>query len=109
MFQLTIFILMVIIFCGLGIFGIIVTIDLCEYLKRYHASKWKEISFARPFGMSQESFPIHPVNPLQLFTFIRSTDDLDDNHIQVYKQRLKMIFYAFAAVSVILLLLVIFF
>ena len=109
MLQLTIFILMVIIFCGLGIFGIIVTIDLCEYLKRYHSSKWKEISFARPFGMSQESFPIHPVNPLQLFTFLKSTDDLDDNSIQVYKEKLKLLFYAFAGVSVILILLVIFF
>ena len=109
MFQLTIFILMVIIFCGLGIFGIIVTIDLCEYLKRYHAGKWKEISFARPFGMSQESFPIHPVHPLHLIKFLNSTDDLDDNNIKAYKQRLKMIFYAFAGVSVILILLVIFF
>lgn len=109
MLQLAIFILMVIVFCALGIFGIVVTIDLCEYLKRYHSGKWKEISFERPFGMSQESFPVHPVNPVQLITFLTSTDDLGDNTIQVYKKRLQMLFYAFAGVSVILLLLVIFY
>ena len=109
MLQLAIFILMVMVFCALGIFGIIVTIDLCEYLKRYHSGKWKEISFEHPFGMSQESFPIHPVKPVQLISFLTSTDDLNDNNIQNYKKRLKMLFYAFAGVSVILIFLVIFF
>jgi hypothetical protein len=100
---------MVLIFCALGILGIIVTIDLCEYLKRYHSKKWKEISFERPFGMSQESFPVHPVNPVSLISFLTSSEDLDDNNIQVYRTRLKMLLYAFAGVSLILLLLVIFF
>ena len=107
--QLILFIFLVIVFCALGIFGIIMTIDLCEYLKRYHSGKWKEISFARPFGMSQESFPIHPVNPVSLISFLASSEELDDNNIQVYKKRLKMILYAFVGVSIILILLVIFF
>jgi hypothetical protein len=109
MLQFTVFILFVIIFCGLGVFGIIMIIDLCDYLKKYHAGKWKEISFERPFGMSQESFFIHPVNPISLISLLSSSEDLEDNNVQVYKKRLKLLLYAFGGVFIILLFLVILF
>jgi hypothetical protein len=85
------------------------SIDLCEYLKRYHSKKWKEISFARPFGIAQENFPIHPVKPVSLIAFLASSEDLDDTHIQVYKKRFKMLLLAFAGLFFISILFLIFF
>jgi len=109
MLQILIFILLFLLFCAMGIFGIVMSIDLFEYLKRYHSKKWKEISFARPFGIAQENFPIHPVKPVALIAFLASSEDLDDTHIQVYKKRFKMLLFAFAGLFFISILFLIFF
>jgi hypothetical protein len=109
MILITLLILSFLGFCAIGIFGIIMSIDLCEYLKRYHSKKWKEISFARPFGIPQENFPIHPVKPLSLITFIASSEDLDDTNINVYKKRLKMLLLALLGMFIIFVLIWIFF
>jgi hypothetical protein len=107
--QVAISILFFLLFCAIGIFGIIMSIDLCEYLKRYHSKKWKEISFERPFGIPQENFPIHPVKPVSLIAFLASSEDLDDTNILAYKKRFKLLFLAFVCVFIIFILFWIFF
>ena len=109
MVQIAILILFFLLFCAIGIFGIVMSIDLCEYLKRYHSKKWKEISFARPFGIAQENFPIHPVKPIALIAFIASSEDLDDDNINLYKKRFKMLLLAFVCAVIIFILFWIFF
>ena len=109
MIYITILFVFFLLFCAIGIFGIILSIDLCEYLKRYHSKKWKEISFAHPFGIAQENFPVHPVKPISLITFIASSEDLDDANINVYKKRLKMLLLAFVCTFIIFILFWIFF
>ena len=109
MVQIAMLILFFLLFCAIGIFGIVMSIDLCEYLKRYHSKKWKEISFARPFGIAQENFPIHPVKPIALITFIASSEDLDDTNINLYKKRFKMLLLAFVGAVIFFILFWIFF
>ena len=109
MIYITILIVFFLLFCGIGIFSVIFLIDLCDYLKRYHSKKWKEISFAHPFGIAQDNFPIHPVKPIPLITFIASSEDLDDATIKVYKSRFKMLLLAFVCTFIIFILFWIFF
>ena len=99
-----ILLLLFLLFFGVGILGIIISIDFFEYLKRYHSQSYKEMSFERPFGMSREEFFFHPIKPLKFIPFIFSAEDLDDGEITAYKKKLKLVTTAFLVFLVIFLL-----
>lgn len=90
-------------FFALGAFTLYILIELLEYIKRFHAQKWQEISFERPFGMPQEKFLFYPVRPLRFFPFLFSTESTDDKTMVDYKKKIKL------AMGGLLLMLAIFF
>ena len=99
-----ILLLLFLLFIGVGILGIIISIDLFEYLKRFHSKSYKEMSFERPFGMPRKDFFFHPINPLKFVPFIFSAEDLDDGEVTSFKKKLKLVTIAFLAFLVIFLL-----
>ena len=90
-------------FFALGAFTLYILIELLEYIKRFHGQKWRELSFERPFGMSQDKFLLYPVRPLKFIPFLFSSDRTDDNTVVDYKKKIKL------ACGGLLLMLVIFF
>lgn len=99
-----IFVLLLFVAIAIAVFGIILSIDLFEYLKRFHSGKYKEISFERPFGIAREDFFFHAVKPHEFFSFIFSAEDLDDNQVTAYKKKLKLVTMSFLALLIILIL-----
>ena len=98
------FILLLFVTIGIGIFGIIVSIDLFEYLKRFHTEKYKEMSFERPFGMAREDFFFHAVKPIEFIRFIFSPQNFDDVQVLAYTKKLKLVTLSFLALLIILIL-----
>ena len=99
-----ILLLLFLLFIGVGILGIIISIDFFEYLKRYHSKSYKEMSFERPFGMPREEFFFHPIKPQKFLHFIFSAEDLDDGGVTAYKKKLKLVAIAVLVFLVIFLL-----
>ena len=75
---------------GIIFFSIYTLIDFFEYLKKFHALKWKELSFERPFGISQENFYFYPIRPLKFMPFMFTSNDINDTKVTVYKTVLKL-------------------
>ena len=84
------FIFSVMVFFALSVVGICTLIQFVEYLKKFHAVKWREISFERPFGISQEDFYFYPIRPLKFLPFLFSKDDINDRNVTIYKIKIKL-------------------
>jgi len=84
------FLLYVLVFFVLSVFSVYMLIEFFEYLKKYHSVKWREISFERPFGISQEDFYFYPIRPLKFLPFLFSKNDIDDTNVTIYKTVLKL-------------------
>ena len=80
----------IVVLLALSFFNIYMLIEFFEYLKKFHALKWKELSFERPFGISQEDFYFYPVRPLKFIPFLFSENDIDDTKVTIYKAILKL-------------------
>lgn len=91
------------VFFALGAFTLYMLIDMLEHIKRFHAAKWQELSYERPFGMAQEDFYFYPVRPMRLIPFLFSPESIGDSHLAANKARIKL------ALGGLLLMLVIFF
>jgi len=91
MISMLIFLLTV----GIGILGIVLAIDFCDYLQKYVTEKYEEITFERPFGISRKDFFLHPIKPHRFFIFIFSSEDCDDENIPGYKKKLKVVIISF--------------
>lgn len=88
------FILLLLLF-AVGFLFIYLTIDFFEYLKRFHAVKWEELCFERPFGIPRKDFFFYPVRPLKFIPFLFTQDDARDRHMAECKKRIK---YALAGI-----------
>ncbi len=84
------FIFYVVVFFSLCVFSVYTLIEFFEYLKKFHSVKWKEISFERPFGISQADFYFYPIRPLKFIPFLFSKNDINDTNVAVYKTILKL-------------------
>jgi hypothetical protein len=84
------FIFSVVVFFALSVVNVYTLIEFFEYLKKFHAIKWREISFERPFGISQEDFYFYPIRPLKFLPFLFSKDDINDTNVTIYKTVLKL-------------------
>lgn len=71
-------------------------IEFFEYLKKFHAFKWKEISFERPFGISQENFYFYPIRPFKFIPFLFTNNDINDTTVATYKAVIKLSLLAIA-------------
>jgi hypothetical protein len=100
--------LIFLLFIASGIFAIIVLIDLCEYLKKYHSPLWTQISFERPFGISQQNFFFYPIRPIRLLVFLFSSADSGDGNLKQRKQRLKLLIFSMLSLLVVYTLVALF-
>ena len=98
------FIFFVLLPLAIGILAIYLSIDLFEYLKKYHLPIYRQMSYASLFGISNESFFFHLIKPQEFFRFILSPADLQDNTVKVYKTRIRLSLMALAGLFVIILL-----
>jgi len=80
---------------GIGIFGIILAIDFCDYLQRYENEKYEEITYEHPFGIPRKDFFLHPIKPYKFLIFIFSSEDWHDENIPAYKKKLKLVIGSF--------------
>lgn len=95
------FIFFVLLPLAIGFLAIYLSIDLFEYLKKYHPPKYKQMAFTSLFGISGESFILHPIKPQVFFRFLFSSADLQDNNVKVYKSRIRLSLTALAVLFVV--------
>jgi hypothetical protein len=81
--------IIIVIFFAIGVFIIYFFIDFFEYLKKCKKLKWREVTFERPFGISQENFYFYPIRPVSFISFMFSKDDVDDPTVTFHKKRIK--------------------
>ena len=80
---------------GIGIGGIYITIDFCEYLRKFQPKKWERVTFKRPFGISRQDFLITPIKPHRFLVYIFTADERPDGNVSAYKLKLKLVTVAF--------------
>ena len=78
------------VFFAIGAFSIYLLIDFIEYLKKYHSERWKQLSFERLFGISQQDFFFYQFHPLKFIPYLFNKDDADDANVAVYKKRIQL-------------------
>jgi hypothetical protein len=98
------FIFFVLLPLAIGILAIYLSIDFFEYLKKYHPTEYRQMSFASLFGISNESFVFHLIKPQEFFRFIFSPADLQDDNVKVYKTRIRYSLMALMGLFAIILL-----
>ena len=86
----------IVLLLALSFFSVYMLIKFFEYLKKFHALKWKELSFERPFGISQENFYFYPIRPLKFIPFMIAKGDINDKKVTVYKITLNLSLLAIA-------------
>jgi len=95
--------LMVILLAGIGIYGIVLSIDFCEYLRKYNPKQWELITYERPFGIPREEFPINPIKPHKFIVTIFSSEEGYDVNSPAYKIKLKLLLISFVLLFVVLI------
>ena len=98
------FIFFVLLPLAIGILAIYLSIDLFEYLKKYHPPQYRQMSFASHFGISNERFVFHLIKPQEFVRFLLSPADLQDNTVKVYKARIRLSLMALIGLFAIILL-----
>ena len=79
---------------SIGILTIYLSIDLFEYLKKYHPATYKQMSYENLFGMSGDSSLFYLIKPQEFFRFLLAPADLQDRNIKLYKTRIKLSLFA---------------
>lgn len=92
---------------AIGLAAIYLAIDFFEYLKKNHALKYKQMSYASFFGISADSLPIHLIKPVEFFGFLFSADNLQDKSVIDYKKKIKMLLFALLGLFALYILLMI--
>ena len=82
--------ILIVVLLALSFFSIYTLIDFFGYLKKFHALKWKKLSFEHPFGISQENFYFYPIRPIKFIPFMFTSNDMNDTKVTVYKTTLKL-------------------
>ena len=98
------FIFFVLLPLAIGILAIYLSIDLFEYLRKYHPPIYRQMSFTKLFGISNESAFFHLIKPQEFFRFLFSPIDLQDNAVKVYKSRIRLSLMALMGLFAIILL-----
>ena len=92
--------LVIILIAGLGVFGIVSAVDLCQYLKNYKPKQWETITYERVFGISRDRFPIDPIRPLKFIMFIFTSKQEHGLDRPVVQKRLQLIIITFILLCV---------
>jgi hypothetical protein len=83
---------------------IYLSIDLFEYLKKYHPGTYKQMSFESLFGLTADNSFFYLIKPQEYFRFLLAPSDLRDHNIKTYKQRIKISLSALLGLFVIYML-----
>ena len=92
------FIIMLMVLCFVSVY---VLIEFSGYLKKFHALKWKELSFEQPLGIPQEDLYFYPIRPLKFIPFLFADNDINDKNVTTYKTLLKLSFLGIVFLSLI--------
>ena len=95
------FIFFVLLPLAIGLLAIYLSIDFFEYLKKYHPPKYKQMSFASIFGISNDEFFFHLIKPHEFLRFLLSPADLQDNNVKTYKNKIRLSLFALLGLFVI--------
>lgn len=95
--------LLILIIAGIGIFGIVLAIDFCEYLRKYRPKQWEFVTYERVFGISREDFPVNPIRPLKFIIAIFTSEEGTDLSTSAYKMKLKLTLISFTVMFLILI------
>jgi len=95
--------LLILIIAGIGIFGIVLAIDFCEYLRKYRPKQWESVTYERVFGISRENFPVNPIRPLKFVITVFTSEDGPDLSTSAYKMKLKLTIISFVLLFLILI------
>jgi len=87
--------LLILIIAGLGVFGIVLAIDFCEYLRKYRSKQWESVTYKRAFGIPREKFPINPIRPLRFILVIFSSEDSKSLSTSAHKNKLRIVIISF--------------
>lgn len=90
---------------GIGIFGIILSIEFCDYLGKYQPKQYELITYERLFGIARQDFPLHLIKPHKFIVSIFSFEEEYDKKILSFKRKLKLIIVAFVFLSIVLIFL----
>ncbi len=93
-----------VVFFAIGAFSIYLLIDFIEYLKKYHTSRWEQLSFERIFGLSQQDFFFYQIHPLKFIPYLFNKDDANDSNVANYKKRIQLSFLGVVSMFVIFFL-----
>ena len=93
-----------VVFFAIGAFSIYLLIDFIEYLKKYHTSRWEQLSFERIFGLSQQDFFFYQIHPLKFIPYLFNKDDANDTNVANYKKRIQLSFLGVVSMFVIFFL-----
>lgn len=99
MLSLFVFILI----AGIGVFGIFIAIDFCEYLRKYRPKQWESVTYERVFSIPRENFPVNPIRPLKFIIAIFTSEDGPDLSTSAYKMKLKLIIISFVVLCLVLI------
>ena len=94
--------LIFIIIAGIGVFGVVLSIDFFDHLKKYRPKQWELLTYERPFGIPRQDFLLHPIKPHKFIVSIFSSEKGHDNDISSYKIKLKIVIISFAFFCVVL-------
>ena len=95
--------LLLLIIAGIGIFGIVLAIDFCEYLRKYRPRQWESVTYEGVFGIPREKFPVNPIRPLKFLIAIFTSEDGPDLSTSAYKMKLKLIIISFVVLCLVLI------
>jgi len=83
--------LLFLIIAGLGVFGIVLAIDFCEYLRKARPRQWESVTYESVFGIPREKLPVNPIRPIKFVIAIFSSGDKHDLSTSAHKRKLKLI------------------
>jgi hypothetical protein len=95
--------LVFIIIASIGVFGIVLSIDFFDHLKKYRPKQWELLTYERPFGIPRQDFLLHPIKPHKFIVSIFSSEKVHDDDIASYKIKLKIVILSFVFLCVVLI------
>ena len=99
MLSLLVFVLI----AAIGLFGVFIAIDFCEYLRKYRPKQWEAVTYERVFGIPREQFPVNPIRPFKFIIAIFSSEDGSDLNTSAYKKKLMLIIISFIVLCLVLI------
>jgi hypothetical protein len=85
---------------GIGIYGVFLVIEFCEYLRKFQVTAYDGVTFEKPFGVAREDFLIHPIKPHKFMAYLFASGEERDQNVKAMKLKLKVVLGVFVVLFV---------